>query len=69
MADVEIIFPSKKVGVKPFQLVNLLVTVITALVTGALMVYKVRTQGLGALNQCAWVLLGAFNGSTFKGGF
>lgn len=41
MADVEMIFPEKKVGIKPFQLVNLMVTVITALVTGALVLWKV----------------------------
>ena len=41
MADVELIFPAKKVHIKPFQLVNLLVTVVTALVTGTLMVLKV----------------------------
>lgn len=42
MADVELIFPAKRVHIKPFQLVQLLVTAATALVTGALMVYKVR---------------------------
>lgn len=41
MADVEIIFPEKRVGVKPFQLVNLIVTVVTALVTGTIMLIKV----------------------------
>jgi hypothetical protein len=42
MADVEMIFPEKIVGIKPFQLVNLAVTVMTALVTGALVLWKVR---------------------------
>lgn len=41
MADVEIIFPDKVVGIKPFQLVQLIVTVVTALVTGALVLWKV----------------------------
>jgi hypothetical protein len=45
MADIEIIFPSKRVHIQPFQLVNLLVTVVTALVTGALMLWKVRRGG------------------------
>ncbi|GBF88981.1 aminopeptidase [Raphidocelis subcapitata] len=40
MADVEIIFPSKRVHVKPFQLINLLITTVTALVTGALMLAR-----------------------------
>lgn len=44
MADVEMIFPEKIVGVKPFQLVNLAVTVITALVTGALVLWRVSKQ-------------------------
>jgi hypothetical protein len=42
MADVEMIFPEKIVGIKPFQLVNLAVTVFTALMTGALVLWKVR---------------------------
>ena len=42
MADAELIFPVKKVGVKAFQFVNLFVTVVTALFTGALMLWKVR---------------------------
>jgi hypothetical protein len=41
MADVEIIFPDKVVGIKPFQLVNLAVTVIGALVAGAMVMWKV----------------------------
>lgn len=41
MADVEIIFPEKVVGIRPFQLVNLMVTLITALVTGTLVLWKV----------------------------
>lgn len=41
MADIEIIFPQKRVGVKPFQLVNLFITVATALFTGAFMLLKV----------------------------
>lgn len=41
MADVEMIFPEKIVGIKPFQLVNLMVTVMTALITGALVLWKV----------------------------
>lgn len=40
MADVEMIFPEKIVGIKPFQLVNLAVTVMTALMTGALVLWK-----------------------------
>ena len=40
MADVEIIFPDKSLGIKPFQLVNLAVTVVTALVTGGLMLWR-----------------------------
>jgi hypothetical protein len=44
MADLEIIFPSKRVHMQPFQLVNLLVTVVTALVTGALMLWKVTRR-------------------------
>ncbi|GBG00002.1 hypothetical protein Rsub_12729 [Raphidocelis subcapitata] len=40
MADVELIFPSKKVHIKPFQLVNLLATIVTALVTGVLMLAR-----------------------------
>jgi hypothetical protein len=31
----------KVVGIKPFQLVNLMVTVMTALITGALVLWKV----------------------------
>jgi hypothetical protein len=42
MADVEIIFPDKVVGIKPFQLVNLAITVITALLGGAMVMWKVR---------------------------
>jgi hypothetical protein len=42
MADVEIIFPDKVVGIKPFQLVNLAVTLIGALVAGSLVLWKVR---------------------------
>lgn len=41
MADVEIIFPDKVVGIKPFQLVNLAITVITALLGGAMVMWKV----------------------------
>jgi hypothetical protein len=44
MADVEIIFPDKVVGIKPFQLVNLAVTVIGAMVAGCLVLWKVRGQ-------------------------
>lgn len=51
MADVEMIFPDKVVGIKPFQLVNLMVTVITALVAGALVLWKVST-----LQDCCLVL-------------
>eukprot|EP00879_Flechtneria_rotunda_P009320 GHRR01009757.1.p1 GENE.GHRR01009757.1~~GHRR01009757.1.p1 ORF type:complete len:399 (+),score=148.54 GHRR01009757.1:1103-2299(+) len=40
MADVEMIFPEKHVRIKPFQLVNLMVTVITALITGLLVLLK-----------------------------
>lgn len=57
MADVEIIFPAKKPHVKPFQLVNLAVTAITALATGAFMLYKVsrgRGRGGGGL-QSIWL--------------
>jgi len=43
MADVEMIFPDKVVGIKPFQLVNLMVTVVTALMAGALVLWKVST--------------------------
>ncbi len=41
MADVEMIFPEKYVSIKPFQFVNLAVTVITALVAGAIVLWKV----------------------------
>jgi hypothetical protein len=42
MADMEMIFPAKKVGIKPFPLVNLFITVVTALVSGVLLLLKVR---------------------------
>lgn len=51
MADVEIIFPDKVVGIKPFQLVNLAITVIGALVAGAMVMWKV------CVCHCAWLLL------------
>jgi hypothetical protein len=62
MADVEMIFPEKVVGIKPFQLVNLAVTVFTALMTGALVLWKVRGSWCllhpGALDSvlrnCKW---------------
>jgi len=41
MADIEMIFPDKVVGVKPFQLFNLIVTMVTALVAGVLVVWRV----------------------------
>jgi hypothetical protein len=44
MADVEIVFPSKKVGVRPFQLVNLAVTLVTAFVMGAFTLIKVGAR-------------------------
>ncbi|KAF6257530.1 hypothetical protein COO60DRAFT_1701817 [Scenedesmus sp. NREL 46B-D3] len=40
MADVEMIFPEKLVRIKPFQLVNLAVTVIIALITGSLVLWR-----------------------------
>lgn len=49
MADVEIIFPDKVVGIKPFQLVNLAVTVIGALVAGAMVMWKVRLRPITGL--------------------
>lgn len=55
MADVEIIFPDKVVGIKPFQLVNLAVTVITALVGGAMVMWKVR-QGKQQPGHCSLLL-------------
>lgn len=42
MADVELVIPAKRPQVKPFQLVNLAVTAVTALVTGAFVLVKVR---------------------------
>jgi cytochrome bd-type quinol oxidase subunit 2 len=45
MADVEMIFPEKIVGIKPFQLVNLAVTVFTALMTGAVVLWRVSSSG------------------------
>jgi len=40
MADMEVVFPEKKVGIKPFQYVNLVITVLTALITGVLTLWK-----------------------------
>jgi hypothetical protein len=54
MADVELIFPSKKVFIKPFQLVNLIVTIVTALVTGALMLARVGGGGRGGRAEGFW---------------
>jgi hypothetical protein len=54
MADVEIIFPSKRVHVKPFQLVNLLITTVTALVTGALMLARVGPRA--APRAAGWLM-------------
>jgi hypothetical protein len=55
MADVEMIFPDKHVGIKPFQLVNLMVTVITALVTGVLVLWKVRVRLCGVVWRWSWL--------------
>jgi hypothetical protein len=54
MADVEIIFPDKVVGIKPFQLVNLAITVITALMAGAMVFWKVSClcQVALVINSC-----------------
>ncbi|KAI8462870.1 MAG: hypothetical protein J3K34DRAFT_527436 [Monoraphidium minutum] len=61
MADVELIFPSKRVGIKPFNLINLIVTVVTALVSGGLVLLKagkdismniVWTAGSLVLTRC-----------------
>jgi len=41
MADMEVILPEKVVGIKAMTLVNLAVTVFTALTTGALMLWRV----------------------------
>lgn len=43
MADLEIILPDKKVGIRPFALLNLMITVVGSLVTGTLMVLRVST--------------------------
>jgi hypothetical protein len=53
MADVEMIFPEKIVGIKPFQLVNLAVTVMTALMTGALVLWKVSRFVCLFFTRCA----------------
>lgn len=42
MADMEVILPEKVVGIKALTLVNLAVTIATALSTGALMLWRVR---------------------------
>lgn len=52
MADAELIFPAKRVHIKPFQLVQLLVTAVTALVTGALMMLKVGRRGVLRGQRC-----------------
>ncbi len=41
MADVEIVLPEKKVGIKPFQLINLLITIITGVVAAGLTILRV----------------------------
>jgi hypothetical protein len=46
MADMEVILPEKVVGIKALTLVNLAVTIATALSTGALMLWRVsRNSG------------------------
>lgn len=55
MADVEIIFPDKVVGIKPFQLVNLAITVITALVGGAMVMWKVSCFSQLSFNLKPWM--------------
>ncbi len=57
MADVEIIFPDKKLGIKPFALVNLAVTVGTALFAGGAMLLKVRGRACAAAQEAGPPLL------------
>lgn len=47
MADIEMIFPEKKLGIKPFNLVNLFVTLMTALIAGGMTLWKVRAACRG----------------------
>lgn len=57
MADVEMIFPDKVVGIKPFQLVNLMVTVVTALMAGALVLWKATNINMNILWTAASLVL------------
>lgn len=60
MADVEVIFPEKKIGIKPFALVNLAITIFTALFAAVATMMRGDIDLSGAFTAMSLVLTRCF---------